>query len=109
MTMTEQIIEVIEEITPDRVELVLIEIEKHGGHRGHHHPHLVSVTVDGEPKQVHPGRYRVSVFKKAVGVDPTYELEEMEGGKLVPLADDAHIRIRGCESFISHVRGGASS
>jgi hypothetical protein len=28
---------------------------------------------------------------------------------LVPLADDAHIRIRGCESFVSHVRGGASS
>jgi len=107
--MSEEIIELIEEITPDRVELVLIEIESHGGHRGHHHQHLVCVTVDGEPKQVHPGRYRVTVFKKAVGVDPTYELEKIEDGKLVPLADDAHIRIRGCESFVSHVRGGASS
>jgi hypothetical protein len=36
-------------------------------------------------------------------------LEEMQGGKLVPLADDAQLQIRGCESFISHVRGGASS
>jgi hypothetical protein len=107
--MPEQIIEVTEEITPDHVELVLMEIEKHGGHRGQHHPHLVFVTVDSEPKQVRPGRYLVTVFKKAVGVDPTYELEEVEEGKLVPLADDAHIRIRGCESFISHVRGGASS
>ncbi len=107
--MSEEIIEIIEEITPDHVELVLIEIERHGGHRGHHHQHLVFVTVDGEPKQVRPGRYLVSVFKKAVGVDPAYELEKIEDGNLIPLADDAHIRIRGCESFVSHVRSGASS
>jgi hypothetical protein len=107
--MSEQIIEIIEEITQEHVTLVLIEIEKRGGHHGHRHPHLVTVTVDGEAKQVHPGRYIVSVFKKAAGVDPSYELEEMQGGKLVPLADDAHLQIRGCESFISHVRGGASS
>jgi uncharacterized protein YceH (UPF0502 family) len=105
----EEIIEVVEEISLGEVELILIEIEKHGGHRGRRHPHLVCVTVDGEEKQVRAGRYRVAVFKKAVGVDPTYELEELEGGKLVPLADDAHIRIRGGESFISHVRGGVSS
>jgi hypothetical protein len=107
--MEEQIIEVVEEITLGDVELVLIEIEKHGGHRGHRHPHLVQVTVDGEEKQVRAGRYLVSVFKKAVGVDPTYELEEIKDGTLVPLADDAHVRIHGCESFVSHVRGGASS
>ena len=47
--MSEQIIEIIEEITPEHVTLVLIEIEKHGGHHGHRH-HLVSVTVDGEAK-----------------------------------------------------------
>lgn len=105
----EEILEVIEEISLGDVEVILIEIEKHGGHRGRRHPHLVCVTVDGEEKQVRAGRYRVIVFKRAVGVDPTYELEELLGGKLVPLADDAHIRIRGGESFISHVRGGASS
>ena len=107
--MMQETIEVVEEISLGDVELILIEIEKHGGHRGRRHPHLVCVTVDGDQKQVRAGRYRVAVFKKAVGVDPTYELEELEDGKLVPLADDAHIRIRGGESFISHVRGGASS
>jgi hypothetical protein len=107
--MEEQVIETVEEISLGDVELVLIEIEKHGGHRGRRHSHLVEVTVDGEPKQVRAGRYRVSVFKKAVGVDPTYELEEVRDGVLVPLADDEHIRIHGCESFVSHVRGGASS
>lgn len=102
---------IIEEITPEQVELVIAEIERHGGHGAHHHhhPHLVMVTVDTHPKQVRPGRYRVSVFKKAVGVDPTYELEEKIDGKLVPLADDAHIVIKGGEVFFSHVRGGASS
>jgi hypothetical protein len=105
----EELVEVVEEISLGDVELILIEIEKHGGHRGRRHPHLVCVRVDGEEKQVRAGRYRVAVFKKAVGVDPTYELEALESGKLVPLADDAHIRVCAGESFVSHVRGGASS
>jgi len=107
--MEERSIEIVEEITPEHVNLVLLEIERHGGHGKHHPPHLVTVTVDSLPKQVRPGRYLVSVFKKAVGVDPSYELEELINGRLVPLADDAKIRIKGGESFISHVRGGASS
>jgi len=105
----QETVEVVEEISLGAVEVILIEIEKHGGHRGRRHPHLVCVTVDGDEKQVRAGRYRVDVFKRAVGVDATYELEEFEEGKLLPLADDAHIRIRSGESFISHVRCGASS
>jgi len=101
--------EAIEEVTQEQVDLVLVEVERSGGHGKKHHPHLVTVTVDTHPKQVRPGRYVVSVFKRAVGVDPTYELEQLIDGKLVPLADDAHIRIKGGESFVSHVRGGASS
>jgi len=107
--MEERSAEVIEEISPEHVDLVLVEVERHGGHGKHHHPHLVTVTVDSFPKQVRPGRYLVSVFKKAVGVDQSYELEELVNGKLAPLADDAKIRVKGGESFISHVRGGASS
>ena len=107
--MEDRIIEVIEEISGEKVDLILIEIDRSGGHGKKHHPHLVTVTVDTHPKQVHPGRYIVSIFKRAVGVDPNYELEEIVNGKLVPLADNAHIHIKGGESFISHVRGGASS
>jgi hypothetical protein len=92
-------------------EITFAEVEQDlrqaGGQDVKHH--LVTVTVDSLPKQVRPGRYLVSLFKKAVGVDPTYELEELVNGKLVALADDAHVRIRGGESFVSHVRGGASS
>lgn len=94
-------------------EITLTEVEQDlrqaGGQDVKHHVHLVTVTVDSVPKQVRPGRYLVSLFKKAVGVDPTYELEELVNGKLVALADNAHIRIRGGESFVSHIRGGASS
>jgi hypothetical protein len=107
--MENNITEVIEQVTQEQVDLVLVEVERSGGHGKRHHPHLVTVTVDTHPKQVRPGRYVVSVFKKAVGVDPTYELEELIDRKLLPLADDAHIRIKGGESFVSHVRGGASS
>jgi hypothetical protein len=107
--MEEQIVGIVEEISLGDVELVLVEIEKHGGHRGRRHPHLVEVMVDSEPKQVRAGRYLVSVFKKAVGVDPAYELDEVRDGVLVPLADDERIRIHRGESFVSHVRGGASS
>jgi len=101
--------ETIEDVTKEQVEVVIIEVERSGGHGKRHHPHLVTVTVDARPKQVRPGRYVVSVFKRAVGVDPSYELEELVDGKLVALADGAHIRIRGCESFVSHVKGGSSS
>lgn len=105
----EEILVELEEITPEHVEVVLLEIERHGGHGGKRHPHLVVVTVDTQPKQVRPGRYRVNVFKRAVGVDSSYELEELRDGKLVPLPDEGHIRIRGGECFVSHVRGGSSS
>jgi len=107
--MEELIVEVIEEITPDAVDLIVIEIERHGGHQGKRHAHLVIVTIDTHPKQLRPGRYLISVLKRALGVDPSYELEQLQAGKLVPLSDDAHIHIKGGESFVSHVRSGASS
>ena len=100
---------IVEEITQDHIEVVLLEIERHGGHQGTRHPHLVVVTIDTHDKQVRPGRYRVSVLKRALGVDPSYELEQLRAGKLSPLSDDAYIHIKGGESFVSHVRGGASS
>ena len=107
--MNEHTGEATEEISLEQVDRVLVEIGQHGGHGEHHHPHLVTVTVDSVPRQVRPGRYVVSVFKRAVGVDASYELEELVNGKLVPLSDNAKITIKGGESFVSHVRGGASS
>jgi len=100
--MSEQIIEIIEEITPEHVTLVLIEIEKRGGHHGHRHPHLVTVTVDGEAKQVHPGRYIVSVF----GANLVYSnampfRSEIERARLIA-------KLRDRPKQATHGRGGMS-
>jgi hypothetical protein len=43
------------------------------------------------------------------GISPSYELEEIIDGKLVPLRDDQHVVIKGGERFVSHPRAGASS
>ena len=70
---------------------------------------LVTVTVDTKPHTVRKGRYLVSDFKRLVGVDPTYQLDEVVNGQFVELKDTAKVSIKGKEVFVSHVRGGAAS
>lgn len=71
--------------------------------------HLVTVTVDGQPKQVERGKHVVSEFKAIVGVPADYELDQVVDGEFRPLADDATIHVKGHEVFVSHVRRGGSS
>jgi hypothetical protein len=71
--------------------------------------HLVTVTVDGEAKEVARGKYLVSEFKAVVGVPADYELDQVVDGEFKPLADDATLHIKGDEVFVSHVRRGGSS
>jgi hypothetical protein len=73
------------------------------------HGHHVTVVVDGKKHQVHAGKYIVAEFKRLVGVPPAKELDEVIDGKLTPLADDATIKIKGHEVFISHERTGGAS
>jgi hypothetical protein len=70
---------------------------------------VVTVTVDTKPHTVRKGRYIVSDFKRLVGVDPTYQLDEVVHGEFIERTDDAKISIKGKEVFVSHVRGGAAS
>lgn len=70
---------------------------------------LVTVTVDTKPHTVRKGRYIVSDFKRLVGVDPSYQLDEVVNGQFVELKDADKISIKGKEIFVSHVRGGAAS
>lgn len=74
-----------------------------------HGPHFVVVKVDGVDHNVRRGRYIVSDFKRLVGVDPTYQLDEVVNGQFVELKDTEKISIKGKEVFVSHVRGGAAS
>lgn len=70
---------------------------------------LVTVTVDTKPHTVRKGRYLVSDFKRLVGVDPSYQLDEVVNGQFVELKDTEKVSIKGKEVFVSHVRGGAAS
>lgn len=78
-------------------------------HHKHPHPELVKITVDGKPHEIRPDEYLVSQLKADVGVPANYELEELRDGTMVPLNDNATIRICGGEAFISHVQRGGSS
>lgn len=70
---------------------------------------LVTVTVDTKPHTVRKGRYNVTDFKRLVGVDPSYQLDEVVNGQFVELKDTEKVSIKGKEVFVSHVRGGAAS
>jgi hypothetical protein len=70
---------------------------------------LVTVTVDTKPHTVRKGRYLVSDFKRLVGVDSVYQLDEVVNGQFVELKDTEKVSIKGDEVFVSHVRGGAAS
>jgi hypothetical protein len=69
----------------------------------------VEITVNGEELKIHPGPQSVADIKKAGAVPAAMELEQVVGGKLTPLPDDASVTIAGGEIFISHVRDSKSS
>lgn len=79
------------------------------GHSKHHGSRTVAVTIDGNRKEIDSGKYLVSALKVKLGVAADYELDEVIHGEFKPLADNAHINIKGGEHFISHVRRGGSS
>ena len=99
------------EIAKDTREIERLEAEKEQLEHHHKHPRpdLVKITVDGKQHDIRPGEYVVAQLKTEVGVPANYELEELRDGTMVPLDDNATIRICGGESFISHVRRGGSS
>lgn len=69
----------------------------------------VTITIDNKNFTVHRGSKTVAELKQLAGIPPSYELEEIVDGKLVPLNDDQRVVIKGGERFVSHPRAGASS
>ncbi len=70
---------------------------------------LVSIEVNSREIRIHRGRTSVGEIKQAAGCPAAFELEQIANGKLVPLADDASVVIKGGERFLCHPRDGASS
>ena len=94
--------EELEDVTTEQIEKDIKDGDQKKGK-------LVTVTVDTKPHTVRKGRYLVSDFKRLVGVDPTYQLDEVVNGQFVELKDTEKMSIKGGEIFVSHVRGGAAS
>jgi hypothetical protein len=70
---------------------------------------LVTVTIDGQPKELRRGKYLVSDLKQVFGVPADYELDEVKDGEFKPLDDTGHTVINGKEVFVSHVRRGGAA
>jgi hypothetical protein len=70
---------------------------------------LVTISIDGTPREIERGSYLVSKLKELLGVLADYELEEVKNGEFKPLQDHQHTAIQGGEVFISHVRRGGAS
>ena len=69
----------------------------------------VTIVIDNKTFTIHRGSITVAELKQLAAIQPAYELEEILNGKLVPLADDQRVTIKGGERFVSHPRAGASS
>lgn len=81
-------------------------------HPGHEEPQRgpdVAITIDNNPYSIHRGRQTVAALKALAGVSQSYDLAELEDGRLVPLADDGAVTIKGGEVFKSNLKVGHSS
>jgi hypothetical protein len=74
-----------------------------------HGKDLVTVTINGKPKEIHRGNDTVTELKVLLGVDASQALDEVIGGEFKPLEDTQRITIKGGEVFVSHARHGGSA
>lgn len=86
------------------------DVNKQPGKPGHPDTgSMASITLNGAQVSIHRGRQSVAEIKAAGKVPAAHELEQVEDGRLKPLADDGAITLKGGEVFISHPRDSASS
>ena len=70
---------------------------------------MVTITINSVEREIHRGRQQVSEIKRTGEVPLADQFEQVIDGKLVPLADDAAVTIKGGEEFVSHPRDSGSS
>ncbi len=74
-----------------------------------HGSEVVTIIVNSLEREIHRGRQPVSEIKRVGEVPQADQLEQVIDGKLVPLADDGAVTIKGGEEFVSHPRDSGSS
>lgn len=90
------------------------ENEKPDGQDGQTPPgsgqaHTITISYDGQDKEIRQGRYLVSDLKTLLGVQPGYELDQIVDGVAKTLGDSEHINVKKGDVFVSHVPSGSSS
>jgi hypothetical protein len=78
-------------------------------HGGDHAKETVTITVNNVPVPIHRGRQTVAEIKTAGHVALADDLEQLIDKRLVPLADDGSVTIKGEEVFVSHPKDSSSS
>ncbi len=81
----------------------------HAGNNDPQHGPEVTIKIDNTSYQIHRGHQTVAYLKEIAGVSQSFELDEVEDGRLVPLADDGSLTIKGGEEFKSNLKVGHSS
>lgn len=70
---------------------------------------FVDIMVGSQMYSIHRGHQTVAHIKEVAGVPKDYALDQIVDGKLVPLADDGSVVIKGKEVFAAHPKDGTSS
>lgn len=69
----------------------------------------VTVSLNGEPKDIPRGSHTTKEIKRLLGVDPAHDLDIVEDGTFRTLKDNERLVVKAGMEFISHVRDGAAS
>lgn len=79
--------------------------------RGGEPSSTVQITINGDKYQIRPGKHSVSAIKQTAipPVPPEDILSQVIDKKLVPLAADGSVLVKGCEVFVSNCPSGGAS
>ena len=69
----------------------------------------VEVELNGAKKHIAAGEYTGSALKKILGVPIEHELDQVVHHEFKEIANDAKVRVKGGEKYVSHCGQGQSS
>jgi hypothetical protein len=81
----------------------------HDAGHGDNGKETVTITVNNVAVPIHRGHQTVAQIKTAGHVAAADDLEQLVDKRLIPLADNAAVTIKGDEVFVSHPKDSASS
>lgn len=71
--------------------------------------HLITIVLNGDDRQVRPGKWVVRDLKAYLEIDPAKVLAEITPSGLKDLDDGATIEVHEREKFMTHARTGGSA